>query len=275
MLEILQYDFMRNALAAGFLVSIACGIIGAMVVVNRLVFISGGIAHASYGGIGLAFFAGFPPSLGAGLAALVSALTMGLVSHSRKHRADTFIGVIWAVGMSMGIILLDLTPGYRVDLMSYLFGSILMVPASALWTMAGLSLAITILVLVFYKDFLAMSHDEEFARAMGVPVTALYFLLLVMVAMTVVMTIQVVGLILVIALLTIPSYIAEKYSGSLKQMMLLAVIISTVFTQTGIWLAYYLDLTTGATIVLVAAAAFIISGLLPGRSIKGKAKHKS
>ncbi|EFI35997.1 ABC-3 protein [Desulfonatronospira thiodismutans ASO3-1] len=275
MLEILQYDFMRNALLAGFLVSIACGIIGAMVVVNRLVFISGGIAHASYGGIGLAFFAGFPPSLGAGLAALISALTMGLVSHSRKHRADTVIGVIWAVGMSIGIILLDLTPGYRVDLMSYLFGSILMVPASALWTMAGLSLAITVLVLIFYKDFLAMSHDEEFARAVGVPVTALYFLLLVMVAMTVVMTIQVVGLILVIALLTIPSYIAEKYSSSLKQMMLLAVIISVIFTQTGIWLAYYLDLTTGATVVLVAAAAFIISGLLPGRSIKDKAEHKN
>ncbi len=273
MLEILQYDFMRNALAAGFLVSIACGIIGAMVVVNRLVFISGGIAHASYGGIGLAFFAGFPPALGAGLAALISALTMGLVSHTRKHRADTVIGVIWAVGMSMGIILLDLTPGYRVDLMSYLFGSILMVPSSALWTMAGLSLAITVLVLVFYKDFLAMSHDEEFARAMGVPVTALYFLLLVMVAMTVVMTIQVVGLILVIALLTIPSYIAEKYSSSLKQMMLLAVIISIIFTQAGIWLAYYLDLTTGATIVLVAAAAFIISGLLPGRNIEGKTEN--
>ncbi len=275
MLEILQYDFMRNALLAGFLVSIACGIIGAMVVVNRLVFISGGIAHASYGGIGLAFFAGFPPSLSAGLAALISALTMGLVSHSRKHRADTVIGVIWAVGMSMGIILLDLTPGYRVDLMSYLFGSILMVPTSALWTMAGLSLFITALMLIFYKDFLAMSHDEEFARAVGVPVTALYFLLLVMVAMTVVMTIQVVGLILVIALLTIPSYIAEKYSSSLKQMMLLAVVISIIFTQTGIWLAFYLDLTTGATIVLVAAAAFIISGLLPERMIKDKAKHKS
>ena len=274
MLEILQYDFMRNALAAGFLVSIACGIIGAMVVVNRLVFISGGIAHASYGGIGLAFFAGFPPSRGAGLAALISALTMGLVSHSRKPRVDTVIGVIWAVGMSMGIILLDLTPGYRVDLMSYLFGSILMVPSSALWTMTGLSLAITVLVLIFYKDFLAMSHDEEFARAMGVPVTALYFLLLVMVAMTVVMTIQVVGLILVIALLTIPSYIAEKYSSSLKQMMLLAVIISIIFTQAGIWLAYYLDLTTGATIVLVAAAAFIISALLPGRSIEDGAKKK-
>ena len=266
MLEILQYEFMRNALAAGLLVSIACGVIGSMVVVNRIVFISGGIAHASYGGIGLAFFAGFAPGLGAGLAALVSALVMGLVSHSRKHRADTIIGVIWAVGMSVGIILMDLTPGYRVDLMSYLFGSILLVPTHALWSMAGLILVITALTIFFYKDFLVMSHDEEFARAMGVPVTSLYFLLLIMVAISVVMTIQVVGLILVIALLTIPSYIAEKYSSSLKQMMLTAVIISIVFTQTGIWLAYYMDLTTGATIVMVAAAGFLISSLIPGRA---------
>ncbi len=267
MLEILEYEFMRNALMAGLLVSIACGIIGTMVVVNRIVFISGGIAHASYGGIGLAFFAGFAPGLGAGLAALISALIMGLVSSARKHRADTVIGVIWAVGMSVGIILLDLTPGYRVDLMSYLFGSILLVPTYALWTMAGMIVVISSLIFIFYKDFLIMSHDEEFARAMGVPVTRLYFLLLIMVALSVVMSIQVVGLILVIALLTIPAYIAEKYSNSLKQMMFLAVIISIIFTQTGIWLAYYLDLTAGATIVLVAAAAFLVAGLLPGRKI--------
>ncbi|WP_045211439.1 metal ABC transporter permease [Desulfonatronovibrio magnus] len=262
MIEVLQYEFMRNALMAGLLVSIACGIIGALVVVNRIVFISGGIAHASYGGIGLAFFAGFSPNMGAALAALISALIMGLVSRGKKHRADTVIGVIWAVGMSTGIILIDLTPGYNVDLMSYLFGSILMVPKSSLWTMAVMNLGIFILIQLFYRDFLTMSYDEEFAVAMGVPVGALYFLLLIMVALTVVMTIQVVGLILVIALLTIPSYLAEKYTRSLKSMMLAAVLISIFFTQTGIWLSYYLNLTTGATIVMVAAAFFFLSGLV-------------
>jgi zinc transport system permease protein len=263
--EVLQYEFMRNALLAGFLVSIACGVIGSLVVVNRIVFISGGIAHASYGGIGLAFFAGLSPYLGAAMVAFISALVMGMVSRGKKHRADTVIGVIWAVGMSAGIVLIDLTPGYNIDLMSYLFGSILMVPMASIWTMSGLNLAVLLLVLLFYKDFLAMSFDEEFARAMGVPVGPLYFLLLVMVAMTVVMTIQVVGLILVIALLTIPSYLAEKFTTSLKNMMLLAVIISIFFTQAGIWLSYYLNLSTGATIVLVAALFFFVSSLIPGK----------
>ena len=263
MLEVLQYEFMRNALIAGFLVSIACGIIGALVVVNRIVFISGGIAHASYGGIGLAFFAGFSPDLGAALAALAAALVMGLASRGNKHRADTVIGVIWAVGMSAGIVLMDLTPGYNVDLMSYLFGSILMVPRASLWIMAVMNLVIMLIVLLFYKDFLAMSYDEEFAVAMGVPVTPLYFLLLTMVALTVVMTIQVVGLILVIALLTIPSCLAEKYTSSLKNMMIVALLISIFFTQSGIWLSYQLNLTTGATIVLVAAVFFFMSGLIP------------
>ncbi len=263
MFEVLQYEFMRNALMAGFLVSIACGIIGALVVVNRIVFISGGIAHASYGGIGLAFFAGFSPYMGATLVALGSALIMGMVSRGRKHRIDTVIGVIWAVGMSAGIVLVDLTPGYNVDLMSYLFGSILMVPRYSLWAMAGMNLTIILLIFLFYKDFLAMSFDEEFAMAMGVPVGPLYFLLLAMVALTVVMTIQVVGLILVIALLTIPSYLAERYTTSLKTMMILAVIISIIFTQTGVWISFYLDLSTGATIVLVAAVFFFISSLIP------------
>lgn len=270
MFELLQYEFMRNALLAGLLVSIACGIIGSLVVVNRIVFISGGIAHASYGGIGLAFFAGFSPNLGAAMAALGSALIMGMVSRGRKHRADTVIGVIWAVGMSAGIVLIDLTPGYNVDLMSYLFGSILMVPSASLWTMVGMNLAILLLVFMFYKDFLAMSFDEEFALAMGVPVGKLYFLLLSMVAMTVVMTIQVVGLILVIALLTIPSYLAEKHTNSLKAMMAWAVIISIFFTQSGIWLSYYLNLSTGAVIVLVAAVFFFASASIPQKKLSGQ-----
>lgn len=262
MLEILDYEFMQNALLAGLLVSFACGIMGSLVVVNRIVFLSGGIAHASYGGIGLAFFAGFSPYLGAAGAALVSALLMGAVTRSRKQRIDTVIGVIWAVGMSAGVILMDLTPGYNVDLMSYLFGSILMVPDASLLTMTGMNAAIFLMTFLFYKDFLAMSYDEEFATAMGVPVLPLYFALLVMVALTVVMTIQVVGLILVIALLTIPSYLAEKYSKSLKKMMIMAVVISIFTTQTGIWLAFRLNLSTGATIVLVGAALFFISGLV-------------
>ncbi|MFO7728810.1 MAG: metal ABC transporter permease, partial [Desulfonatronovibrio sp.] len=254
------------------MVSIACGIIGSLVVINRIVFISGGIAHASYGGIGLAFFAGFAPYLGATLVALLSALVMGVISRGNKHRSDTVIGVIWAVGMSTGIILMDLTPGYNTDLMSYLFGSILMVPTASLLAMTGMNLAICLVVFLFYKEFLAISYDEEFSQAQGVPVGPLYFLLLLMVALTVVMTIQVVGLILVIALLTIPPYLAEKYTASLKNMMILAVVISVFLTQSGIWLSYYLNLSTGAVIVLVAAVFFFLSGLIPEKDRMDKAE---
>lgn len=204
MLEALQFEFMRNALMAGVLASIICGIMGTLVVVNRIVFLSGGIAHAAYGGIGIAFYFGWPYLVGTIGFSLVAAMVMAAVSLRSKHRADTIIGVIWAVGMACGIILLDLTPGYNVDLMSYLFGSILTVPASDLWIMLIAGVVISGLVIFYYKDLLAMSYDEEFARIRGVPVRALYFLLIGMLAVTVVMVIQVVGLILVIALLTIP-----------------------------------------------------------------------
>jgi zinc transport system permease protein len=262
MWEALQFDFMRNALLAGILVSISCGIIGSLVVVNRIVFISGGIAHAAYGGIGLAFFTGISPTLGAGLFGVAVSMIMAAVSFKNRHRADTFIGVIWAVGMALGIILIDITPGYNVDLMSYLFGSILAVPESDIWFMIPLNIIIVSSVVILYKEFLAMSYDEEFAFIAGIPVRLLYFSLLGMTALCVVMVIRVVGLILVIALLTIPPYIAEKHTGSLGKMMALACLLGILFTVSGLWLSFNYNLTSGATIVMVAAVAFFISQAL-------------
>jgi len=261
MIEALQFEFMRNALIAGVLASIACGVIGAYVVVNRIVFISGGIAHASYGGIGLAFFFGFAPLLGAMGFSLLIALIIALVTLHQKHRADTIIGVLWAVGMALGVILIDLTPGYNVDLMSYLFGSILTVPRQDLFIMGGLDLLICITVIVFYRNFLALSYDEEFARVRGVPVRALYVVLLTMTALSVVMIIRVVGLILVIALLTIPPYVSERHCGSLMGMMVLSTIISMFCVITGLFLSYSFNLTSGATIIMTAAAVFFASTL--------------
>ena len=262
MWDAMQFEFMRNAVFAGILVSICCGIIGSLVVVNRIVFISGGIAHAAYGGIGLAFFAGFSPSLGAALFSVLVAFIMGAVSLRSKHRADTIIGVLWAVGMAVGIILIDLTPGYNVDLMGYLFGSILTVPATDLWFMIVLNLFILAVTLVFYKEFIAMSYDEEFAFVVGIPVRLFYFLLLSMTALTIVLIIRLVGLILVIGLLTIPPYIAEKYTRSLAQMMVLSTILGIFFTLSGLWISFAFDVTSGASIILVAAAAFFISWAL-------------
>lgn len=268
MIEALQYEFMRNALLAGFLASIICGVIGTLVVVNRIVLISGGIAHAAYGGIGLAFFFGFPPLWGIlGFSLLVSFIMAG-VTLKAKHRVDTVIGVLWAVGMALGVVLLDLTPGYNTDLMSYLFGSILAVSTSDLWLMAGLNVLVIPTVRYFYQDLLALSYDEEFARVRGVPIRGLYFLLMAMIALSVVMIIQVVGLILIIALLTIPPYIAEKFSGSLSGMMFYSVLLNFLFIAVGLWLSYSYNLTSGASIIVVAATCFFLSLLLGPLGLK-------
>jgi len=259
MLEALQFEFMRNALWAGLLTSVACGVIGTFVVVNRIVFLSGGIAHAAYGGIGLAFFFGLPFVVGTLGFALLVAMVMAAVTLKARHRADTIIGVLWAIGMALGVILLDLSPGYNVDLMSFLFGSILAVPTSDLWLMLVLNILILLTVGYFYNDFLALSYDEDFAKVRGVRVKLLYFLLLAMVALSVVMIIRIVGLILVIALLTIPPYIAEKHSSSLRAMMFLSFLLSCFFTMVGLWVSYVFNLTSGATIIMVAGVCFFIS----------------
>lgn len=262
MWDALQFEFMRNALLAGILASISCGIIGSLVVANRIVFLSGGIAHAAFGGIGLAFYLGFSPTLGAALFSVAVSMIMGAVSLKSKHRADTIIGVLWAVGMALGIILIDLTPGYNVDPMSYLFGSILSVSKSDIWFMVPLDMVIVLVTLAFYREFIAMSYDEEFAFVVGVPVRPLYFVLLCMTALSIVMIIRVVGLILVIALLSIPPYIAEKYTSSLGKMMVLSSLLGIFFTLVGLWLSYNYDFTSGATIILVAGVAFFLTHIM-------------
>jgi len=266
MMDVLGFDFMQNALAAGLLASLICGVIGSLVVVNRIVFISGGIAHASYGGVGLAFILGLPVLPVTSAFTVCMALIMALVTLRARERVDTVIGVIWAAGMAMGIILLDFTPGYNVDLMSYLFGSILAVPRSDLWLMAGLAAVVIALVLVFYRGFMVMSFDEEFARSRGVPVNFLYILPIVMVGLSVVMIIRVVGLILVIALLTIPPFIAERRTRSLRVMMIVSTVLSGIFTVSGLMISYALDITSGASIIAVAAVGFFISLLIPQKT---------
>ena len=258
MIEALQFDFMRNALAAGLMASVICGIMGTLVVVYRIVFLSGGIAHAAYGGIGLSFFFNWPHLPGTIGFSLFAAMVMAAVTYTVKHRADTIIGVIWALGMAFGIILIDMKPGYNVDLMSYLFGSILTVPRSDLLIMAIVAVIMTTLVVYYYQDLLAMSYDEEFAKIRGVPVKKLYFGLIGMLAVTIVLVIQVVGLILVIALLTIPPFIVEKYAKSLGQMMVASSFLGAVFSVTGLWCSYRYNLTSGASIIMVAGIVFLV-----------------
>jgi zinc transport system permease protein len=259
MIDALQYDFMRHALAAGFLAAIACGIVGVYVVVKRIVFISGGIAHASFGGIGLGYLIGISPVLGAVFFTIASALGMGVVTRKTKLPEDTAIGILWAMGMALGIIFIGLSPGYAPDLFSYLFGNILTVPFSDLILMLILDAVIVTIVVALYKEFLALSFNEEFGVVVGVPVEALYFLLLCMIALTVVVLIRVVGIILVIALLTIPAALARRFTHSMWRMMLLAILFGVVFTFGGLWLSYELDLASGATIILLSGAVLLSS----------------
>ena len=259
MLEVLQYEFMRNALIAGLLAAIACGIVGVYVVVKRIIFISGGIAHASFGGIGLGYLIGISPVLGALVFSLASALGMGYVTRRTRLPEDTAIGILWAIGMALGIIFIGLAPGYAPDLFSYLFGNILTVPTSDLLLMLILDAAIIGIVIAFYKEFLALSFDEEYSTVVGIPVEPLYLLLLCMIALTVVILLRIVGMILIIALLTIPAALARQFTYDLRKMMILAIVFGALLTFGGLWLSYVLDLASGATIVLLGGAALLSS----------------
>lgn len=259
MMDFLQYDFIRQALLAGVLVSIACGIVGTYVVVKRIVFISGSIAHIAYGGIGLGYFLGINPIWGAFAFTALSAWGMGVINYRAKQKEDTLIGIMWAAGMALGIILVQMSPGYAADLMSYLFGNILTVPEEDLIFTGFLDIIILALVYIFFEEFRAVAFDEEFARTVGVDTEKIYLLLLLLIAMTVVIMIRAVGVILVIALLTIPPTIARQYTASIPRMMLIAVILGIIFTSGGLFLSFQFNLASGATIVLLAAAGFFIS----------------
>jgi zinc transport system permease protein len=174
MMEVLQYEFMQNAIVAGLLAAIACGIVGTYVVVKRVIFISGGIAHASFGGIGLGYLASFSPVLGALIFSLASALGIGYITRRTRLPEDTAIGILWAIGMALGIIFIGMAPGYAPDLFSYLFGNILTVPNSDLLLMLILDIAIIGIVIAFYKEFLALSFDEVYSKVVGIPADAVY-----------------------------------------------------------------------------------------------------
>lgn len=262
MLEAISYEFMQNAIIAGILVSVIAGIIGSLIVVNRMVFLAGGIAHASYGGIGIAIFSGIPIALGTSLFAVLAALFMAVVTIHQRDKIDIFVGLIWAVGMAIGIIFIDLTPGYNVDLMSYLFGSILAVNREDLYFATALLVIILLCVIYWYRSILAVSYDSEYASLSGVNIKFFYTLILLLSALSVVVAIKVVGLILVIALLTIPIYMAQNLSSTLYGVMIKSSLIATLFTLSGLALSYTFNLTSGATIILVAALSLLIFMLI-------------
>lgn len=268
-----EESFLQVAVLAGLLASLGCGLIGTFVVVKRITFIAGGIAHSVLAGMGASAYFGFDPLPGALMAAIASALLIGWIRLYWKEQEDTLIGALWAMGMAIGLIFIDKTPGYNSQLMSYLFGNILLVPTEDLWFMGLLDLVLVGIITLFYRQFLAVIFDEEFARLRGLPVNLFYLLLLCLIAVTVVLLIHVVGLILVIALLTLPAAIAGHYVHSLGGMMLIATLLGSVFTTGGLALSYSSDLPAGPTIILLAGFVYVLSALWSGLRTQQKAKR--
>jgi zinc transport system permease protein len=265
-------SFLQLALLAGVGASVAGGIVGSYVVVKRIAFISGSIAHAVLSGMGLFLWLNrvhgitwLSPMAGAIVAALLAALLIGWMHLHFHEREDSVIAAIWAVGMAVGIVFTSLTPGYGVELMGFLLGNILWVSPADLITLGVLDLIVVVLTFTLHNRFLAICFDENQARLQGLPVNGLYLLLLVMVALTVVLLIQVVGIILVLTMLTIPPAVAGLFWKRLSTMMIGAVIIGMIFSVTGTVFSYLFDWPSGATIALVAGAVYLV--VLPFRRL--------
>lgn len=258
MLEALSYSFIQNAIIAGILISIITGIIGSLIVVNKMVFLSGGIAHSAYGGIGLSIYFGLPMLLSTSLFSIFITIIIALLTYKKRENLDTIIGLTWAIGMSFGILLVDLTPGYNSDLMSYLFGSILAVNNTDIIFMLSLLAFIIVILVFFYRDILAVSYDSEYARLRGIYTRFFYTLILLLSALCIVISIKIVGLILVIALLTIPIYISKRFCNTLFSMIITSGFFSMIFTILGLVLSYNFDLSSGPSIILVSSIFMFI-----------------
>lgn len=259
MLELLHYSFFSNALIIGVLTAIACGIIGSFVVTKKISFISGSIAHASFGGIGMAYFLGFSPILGAMIFSVLSALGIGFINKKNKSQEDASIGAIWAIGMAVGLLFIYFTPGYAGNLMTYLFGNILLSTTQDLLYVLILDLFIIISVLILFKWLVAIIFDEEFSIVTNIPVFPLYLFFLVLVALSVVVLIKSVGVILVIALLTLPASTAQLLSKNFKNIIWLAIALAIFSNLFGIIMSYYINVPSGPVIILTATALYLLA----------------
>lgn len=256
MIELLQYKFFTNALLAALLTAISCGIIGTYIVSRRMVFIGGGITHASFGGIGIAYFLGLNPIVGAAVFALFSAFGIHFFTHKGKIRQDSSIAIWWSLGMAIGIIFIALTPGYSPNLMSFLFGSILTITKADLLFMTAVSLLAIFIFFSFYQLILAISFDEEFARSRNLPVQFFNYLLIGISALVIVASIRISGVILVLSLLTLPQATANIFTKKFRPMMLASILIGFVGMLLGLITSYYMNLPSGATIILVLTVLF-------------------
>ncbi|MDI3533825.1 MAG: zinc transport system permease protein [Thermosediminibacterales bacterium] len=256
---VFQYNFLQNAFLSAILASIVCGIIGTIIMERRLVMMSGGIAHTSFGGIGMGYFLNIEPIIGGLIFAVIASLSIVLINKKTRTDSDVLIGMFWAVGMAMGILFIALTPGYPPDMTSYLFGDILTVSMAGLKLMVILDIIILFVVVSLFDYWKAFLFDEEFANVLGIKTMYLEYTMFVLIALTVVVLIKVVGIILVIALLTIPPATAKLFVYDLKKIMIISIVLGGLFCLLGLVVSYQFNIASGATIILLSAMGYFMA----------------
>jgi zinc transport system permease protein len=259
---ILEYRFMQYAIIAAILASLICGVIGVIIVEKKLVMMSGGIAHTTYGGVGLGYLLGFEPIIGAFFFAIAAALGIGFIKHKNTGFSDIVIGLFWSVGMSLGILFISLMPGYPPTITTYLFGNILSVTTFDLILMAVLTIVVLAVIIIFFQDWKAHLFDQEFTRIMGKKTKLLENVLMILIAISVVVLIRVVGIVLVIALLTAPAATANIVTKNLTLRMVYSTLFSLLFTLAGLFISYGLNISSGAIIVFFAVFAYALVYLI-------------
>ena len=268
-----QYQFISNAFWAALLISVAAGLIGSYIVARRLVFLSGGITHASFGGIGIAYYLGLNPIAGAAVFAVLSAFGVEALSQKMAVREDSAIGMLWSVGMALGIFFVYLTPGYSPNLMSFLFGSILTVTSQDIFLLLGLNAIMIAFFLLFYRSILYLAFDEGFAKTQGIPVQNFSYILKGFIALTIVLSIRMVGIILLISLLTIPPTLANIFTKKFNYIVVISILVGFVGALVGLVLSFGMNVPSGATIIISLVGMFGLAKLISFIFVRLKRKN--
>ncbi|MDX1357451.1 MAG: metal ABC transporter permease [Clostridia bacterium] len=255
---ILNYTFMQNALFAALMASIVTGIIGTIAIEKKLISMSGGIAHASFGGIGFGYLLGFEPIWGGLVFAVGSSVLISRISKNSKMKADTMTGILWSFGMALGILFISLAPGYMPDMTSYLFGDILSVSTGSLVYMAVFTVVIGIVFIMLYNHLIIYLFDENYAKARGINTRLLEWLVYIMIPIGIMVLIKIVGIILTIALMTIPVSIAKLLCKSIKRVIWMSMLLSVIFSLAGLTIAYYVNIPSGVCIILLSTVVYLV-----------------
>lgn len=266
---ILNYTFMQNALFAALLASVVTGIIGTIAIEKKLISMSGGIAHASFGGIGFGYLLGFEPIWGGLVFAVGSSVLISRISKNSKMKADTMTGILWSFGMALGILFISLAPGYMPDMTSYLFGDILSVSTASLIYMAVFTVVIVFVFIMLFNHLIIYLFDEDYAKARGINTKLLEWIVYIIIPIGIMVLIKIVGIILTIALMTIPVSIAKLICKSIKRVIGVSILLSILFSTIGLVISYYVNIPSGVCIILLSTVVYLIL-LLVKRRIQKK-----